>query len=111
MLLTGEETVTMAEALILEFDGVGQKEYEAVNKELGIDMTAGTGNWPPGLLMHAAGVADDGSFVVTEVWESRAAQERFMSERLGQALGKGGVTSPPKAKWARLLAHHHPSSS
>ena len=101
----------MPEALILEFEGVGQKEYEAVNKELGIDMTSGQGNWPPGLLMHAAGVADDGSFVVTEVWESRAAQEKFMSERLGAALGKGGITSPPKSKWARLLAHHRPGSS
>ena len=101
----------MPEALILEFEGVGQKEYEAVNKELGIDMSTGTGNWPSGLLMHAAGMSDDGKFVVTEVWESRSAQEKFMSERLGEALGKGGVSTAPKVKWARLLAHHHPGSA
>ena len=32
----------MAAELILEFEGVTTKEYEAVNKELGIDMESGT---------------------------------------------------------------------
>lgn len=31
----------MAAGLILEFDGVTEKEYEAVNRELGIDMATG----------------------------------------------------------------------
>ena len=33
----------MAEALILEFDGIGPDEYEAVNRELGIDPAASQG--------------------------------------------------------------------
>jgi len=38
----------MAEGLILEFEGVGLKEYEAVNGLLGIEMESGQGDWPPG---------------------------------------------------------------
>jgi hypothetical protein len=45
----------MAEALILEFTGVSEAEYAAVNKHLGIDMQTGQGDWPAGLLSHAAG--------------------------------------------------------
>ena len=31
-----------------------------------------------------------------------------METRLGEALGKGGVTSPPSSvTWIELVAHHH----
>jgi hypothetical protein len=100
----------MAEVLILEFAGVGEKEYEAVNNQLGIDMHTGQGDWPPGLLAHAAGVADDGSFVVTEVWSSRAAQAAFMESRLGAALGAGGITAVPNVRWVPALAYHTPGA-
>jgi hypothetical protein len=98
----------MAEGLILEFSGVGPSEYEAVNGKLGIDMNAGTGDWPEGLLMHAAGTADNGSFVVTEVWSSREAQGKFMESRLGEALHAGGINAAPKITWVPLLAFHTP---
>ncbi len=100
----------MAEALILEFTAVGEAEYTAVNKQLGIDMHTGQGDWPAGLLSHAAGHADDGTFVVAEVWASRADQEAFMASRLGAALAAGGVTSPPKVRWVPLLAYHQPGA-
>jgi hypothetical protein len=100
----------MAEALILEFDGLGETEYAAVNKLLGIDMATGQGDWPPGLLSHAAGSADDGPFIVSEVWSSRADQEAFMASRLGAALAAGGVTAPPKVRWVTLLAYHQPGT-
>ena len=41
----------MAEALILELEGVGRADYDAVNEVLGIDMGSGAGDWPPGLLV------------------------------------------------------------
>ena len=75
----------MPETLILEFTGVTEAEYAAVNKHLGIDMHTGQGDWPAGLLSHAAGTADDGTFVVAEVWSSRADQDAFMTSRLGAA--------------------------
>jgi hypothetical protein len=100
----------MAEGLILEFDGVGREQYEAVNAQLGIDMATGQGDWPEGLLYHAGG-AKPGGWVVFEVWDSKDAQERFMSGRLGQALQAGGITGPPsRVEWVDLAAHHAPGS-
>jgi hypothetical protein len=96
----------MAEALILEFDGVGREQYEAVNGALGIDMERGSGDWPEGLLFHA-GAAKPGGWVVFEVWDSRQSQERFMNERLGPALGQGGIEGPPeRVEWLDLAAYH-----
>ena len=98
----------MAELFVLEFEGFDKDAYKKVNELLGIDMTTGEGDWPPGLLSHAAGRIENG-WTVVEVWESREAQEKFMNGRLGPALGKAGVTKPPKkAEWTKLRAHHQP---
>ena len=94
--------------LILEFDGVGRAQYDAVNAEVGIDMDSGEGDWPPGLLFHA-GAAKPGGWLVFEVWESRDAQGRFMNEPLGRALQDGGITDPPsRVEWLELAAYHSP---
>jgi hypothetical protein len=100
----------MPEALILEFTGVSEAEYAAVNKQLGIDMHTGQGDWPGGLLSHIAGTADDGTFIVMEVWSSRAEQDAFMTSRLGVALAAGGVTAPPRVRWVPLAAYHQPGA-
>ena len=100
----------MPEALILEFTAVGEAEYGAVNKHLGIDMQTGQGDWPAGLLARAAGEADDGTFIVSEVWSSRADHDAFMTSRLGAALAAGGVTTPPRVRWVPLLAWHQPGA-
>jgi hypothetical protein len=71
----------MAAGLLLEFDGVGREQYEAVNARLGIDPATGEGDWPHGLLVHAGG-AKPGSRVVMEVWESQQARGHFMEDRL-----------------------------
>ena len=98
----------MADGLILEFEGVGRQEYDAVNKRLGIDPEGGQGDWPAGLIFHAGG-AKAGGWVVFEVWESRDAQEKFMNERLAQALQEGGVTGPPaRVEWLELAAYESP---
>lgn len=99
----------MAAGVILEFEGVTKKEYDAVNRELGIDMATGKGNWPEGLISHSAGLNEDGDFVVMEVWDSPEHQARFMDERLAEALTKGGIAGPPSSvTWIELVAHHHP---
>jgi hypothetical protein len=95
----------MAVGLILEFSGIGKAQYDAVNKALGLDMYKKTGNLPEGLITHAAGTSDRGAFIVTEVWASKAAQEKFMQSRLGAALHQGGITSQPTMTWVELLAH------
>ena len=99
----------MAAALILEFEGVSEKEYRAVNDALGIDPTTGAGDWPDGLVSHSGGLNDDGHLVVMEVWDSPEHQARFMEGRLGEALAKGGVTEMPSSvTWIELIAHHNP---
>jgi hypothetical protein len=96
----------MAAGVILEFEGVTLKEYEAVNRALGIDSASGEGDWPDGMVTHSAGLNEDGHLVVIEVWDTPEHQARFMEERLGEALAKGGVTSPPSSvTWVELVAH------
>ena len=94
----------MAEGLILEFEGVGRGLYDAVNEKLGVDTTNPTGDWPAGLLFHAAGETD-GGLAVFEVWESKDAQDRFMNERLGPALGASDAPRPARMEWIALIAH------
>ncbi len=99
----------MPAAVILEFEGVTLTEYEAVNSELGIDMATGAGDWPDGLVSHSAGLNEDGHLVVMEVWDTPEHQARFMDDRLGAALAKGGIAGPPSSvTWIELVAHHHP---
>ena len=100
----------MAAELILEFEGVTTAEYEAVNKELGIDHVTGKGDWPDGLVAHSAGLNDAGHLVVMEVWDTPEHQARFMETRLGQALAEGGVTGMPTITWIELEAHHTPGA-
>lgn len=96
----------MAEALILEFAGLTDADYRAVNANLGIDMDTGKGDWPAGMLSHAAGPGEGDSWVVAEVWSSRGDQEAFMASRLGAALGAAGVTGVPAVRWVPLVAYH-----
>jgi len=99
----------MTAQVILEFDGVTTKEYDAVNAALGIDMATGTGDWPAGLQVHAAGLNEQGHLVVTEVWDTPQHQATFMETRLGDALAKGGITGPPsRVTWIELVSHHRP---
>ena len=96
----------MAAAVILEFDGITQKEYDAVNAALGMDFSTGEGDWPDGMVTHSAGLRDDGHFIVMEVWDTPEHQARFMEDRLGEALAKGGVTDMPvSVTWIELIAH------
>ena len=59
----------MTVGLILEFQGVGKAQYDAVNDKLGIDIKAGTGEWPAGIVSHVGATTDDGGFVVVELWD------------------------------------------
>jgi hypothetical protein len=98
----------MAAAVILEFEGVTLKEYNAVNAVLGIDTATGEGDWPDGLVTHTAGLNDDGHLVVMEVWDTPDHQARFMETRLAAALAEGGITGPPSSvTWIEIEAHHH----
>jgi hypothetical protein len=98
----------MAVALTVEFEGQTREQYEAVGRHLGIDLIGGRGDWPDGLLSHAAGPTGRG-WSVTEVWASRPQQEQFLRDRLRPALEEAGVQGPPeREEWLELAAYHTP---
>lgn len=97
----------MAELLILEFEGVGEADYDKVNQILGIDTVTGEGDWPAGLVSHTAGPTEDGWRVI-EVWESQEDQKAAMG-RVGPALQQAGVNKPPRrSEWSKVKLHHTP---
>jgi hypothetical protein len=97
----------MSEALILEFRDADPALYEAVNSILGLDPATGAGAWPDGLLSHTAGEHLDGNgLTVFEVWESREAQDAFMTSRLGPALGQASAPEPSRVEWMVLKGNH-----
>ena len=97
----------MAYGITLVFEGVGSDDYWAVNQKLGIGRD-GSGDWPAGIISHCGGSTATG-LVVSEVWESKAAQEAFMSSRLGAALGAVGVPAPVQVIEADLVNYQTPS--
>jgi hypothetical protein len=96
----------MAYGIIYEFTSdVGRSEYDAVNGELGIDGADRDSDWPTGLVSHAAGSTPEGAFFVYEVWESKSAQEAFMTSRLGGALAGVGIPAPVRISEIDLVNH------
>ena len=97
----------MSEAIILEFRDASPDLYDAVNKILGLDPTSGSGDWPDGMVSHAGAEHPDGNgLTVFEIWESREAQDAFMTSRLGPALGQAGVPEPTRVEWMPLRGYH-----
>lgn len=95
----------MPEFFVLEFDGEGSLEsYHQISKNIGVDHEAKTG-YPAGMISHVAAANQDGShIVISEIWETQAAQEAFMTDRLGPALAAeedGGA--PARAEWFALV--------
>jgi quinol monooxygenase YgiN len=80
----------MAITLIFEASGVTRAQYEQVRNEV-----APGNRRPPGMQHHVAGPSDGGWYVV-EVWDSQEALDRFVHEKLGQALQKAGITAQPR---------------
>ena len=69
-------------------EGVGTQMYDGVQAEMGIEDDP-----PEGLIFHWAGEVD-GKWTITDVWESRDAQERFRDERLFPAIQKVSGMDP-----------------
>jgi hypothetical protein len=84
----------MAVGLIMKFPDVGSDKYDAIMEELGLPF-GDAGDWPDGILSHAAGSTPDGAWTVVDVWESQAAFDRFLATSLGPAFEKvGGMPQP-----------------
>jgi len=98
----------MAYGIVFEFGAdVSRKDYDAVNDKLGFDMNRGQVDWPAGIMSHGAGPIA-GGWVVSEVWESKAAQEAWMANELGPALAAVGVAAPVRVMEIDLVSYHTP---
>jgi hypothetical protein len=83
----------MAVCLVMEFDGIGEAEYESVLQK--IDMVHG--KIPAaavGGVAHVAGPRDGGGWMVVDVWESQNHFDRFLQEHLAPAMATSGVPEP-----------------
>jgi hypothetical protein len=82
----------MAIAVIIDFPGGSQEEYDTVVRELG---PAGESvAAAPGLLLHGGGPTADGWRVI-DFWESQEALDRFTQEQLMPAMQRAGVNRRP----------------
>ncbi|HEX6123038.1 MAG TPA: hypothetical protein VFY89_07755 [Ktedonobacterales bacterium] len=86
----------MATAYLIEVPGVTQEQGSAILRELGLSTP------PAGQILHLEGPMEGGLRVV-DVWESQAAFDRFIQERLVPAVQRAGATFPatlqPKLTW------------
>jgi hypothetical protein len=69
-------------------EGVGTDMYDGVQEAMDI-----ASDPPEGLVFHWAGEVD-GSWTITDVWESRQAYDRFREERLFPAIKKVSGMDP-----------------
>lgn len=83
----------MAIAMILEFPGGTQEQFEQVmvNLQLGAE-------GPAGQLFHVDGPIE-GGWRVVDVWESQEAADTFFQEKLGRAMQQAGLTIPHPQVW------------
>jgi hypothetical protein len=85
----------MAVGIRLKFAGGTQQHYDAAHTVMEIDADP-----PTGMIVHSAG-AIDGGWGVIDFWESRAAFDDFVEQRLMprlHGLGDQGFPSPPDVK-------------
>ena len=104
--MTAARSPECPKQLILEFTGVSEAEYTAVNKHLGLDMHTGQGEWPAGLLSHAAGdrrrrhVHRDGAVVLA----GGAGRVHEVAARRGARRGRRDV--PAQGPVGAAAAYH-----
>lgn len=82
----------MPVAIVMEFKGATLAQYNEVNQKMGL--TPG-GPGPSGSIFHWA-AEEDGTLIVTDVWESREQFDRFAQETMGPLSGQAGFPGPPK---------------
>jgi hypothetical protein len=82
----------MAVVMLMEWDGVGAAEYDAVRK-----LVDWEGNPAPGGLFHVMVVADNG-IRVTDVWESADDFQAFARDRLMPGVKQLGISGEPEVE-------------
>jgi hypothetical protein len=88
-----QEEEKMAVAMLLEWPGQTQDQYEQLMKLVGLEA-----NPPEGGLFHVAGPME-GGWRVVDIWESEEAFERFAEARLKPAVKQVGIPGMPEPQF------------
>ncbi len=89
----------MAILMLIEFPGASTDDYDALNREMGIDPD----HLPDGLTSHVVGRTEEG-LLIADTWESEEALNRFFEQRVGPAMAKLGL---PGGEPRVLPVHNH----
>lgn len=81
-------------------DGTGEGLYKRIVAEVNL-----AADPPQGRIFHWAGDLD-GKFTVTEIWDTREANERFLEERLFPTISKLSGREPRES--AQPVVSEHP---
>jgi hypothetical protein len=96
------EEVAMAVLITAEVPGMTVEQYDKVNELMGVSSASDV----DGLICHTAAVTD-GGMLISDVWESEDAFERFINERLMGAFQQAGVAGGPEPKMVPVHNHIH----
>jgi hypothetical protein len=81
-----------------------REQYDEVNARI---RASGVDPAQAGLLFHAAGEAEDGSWRIVEIWESPEALRRFGDETLGPIIGEViGADAPARESVMETFTVH-----
>ncbi len=82
----------MAIAMLMEWEGLTQEQYDRAMEGLRLDE-----NPPEGGIVHIAGPTE-GGWCVFDLWESAGAWERFSNERLAPVIQQVGPQGEPRVQ-------------
>ncbi len=92
----------MAVLITAEVPGMTVEQYDKVNELMGVSSASDV----DGLICHTAAVTG-GGMLISDVWESEQAFERFIKERLVGAFEQAGVAGGPEPTVAQVHRHLH----
>jgi hypothetical protein len=98
---------TMSVGLVMRFTGVGADKYDEVMRELDLPLHDNdNANWPAGIISHVAGATQDG-WCVVDTWDTQAAFDKFMTDKLGPITQKLGLPAPDVTPFQVYNAYRH----
>ncbi len=80
-------------AVLMEFSGATQEQYDAVIRDLHLD-----GKTTKGGVFHVAG-PKEGGWRIVDVWDSQEVLDTFMRDKLMATMQKHGVPEPQVTVW------------
>jgi hypothetical protein len=82
-------------------NGMTEEKYQQLTQAMSLQDSL-----PKGCESHVAGIAKDGTFIVSDIWESAKAHDKFMSERIGPTSDVLNIAAPDTVTTLDLVRSH-----